>query len=96
MVLGRIIGSVVSTMKLEVYQGYKLLVVQPVYPDGAPHGKTLIALDTVQAGVGDTVVVIDEGNSARLIVGDPMAPVRCVIAGIVDQVSHSVEEGGSV
>lgn len=87
MILGRVVGSVVSTMKLEIFQGYKILVVQPVQPDGAPRGKTVLALDTVQAGTGDTVLVIDEGNSARLIIDDPMAPVRCVIAGIVDQVS---------
>jgi ethanolamine utilization protein EutN len=87
MILGRVVGSVVSTVKLEIFQGYKILVVQPVQPDGAPRGKAVLALDTVQAGTGDTVLVIDEGNSARLIIDDPMAPVRCVIAGIVDQVS---------
>ncbi|MFW6181208.1 MAG: EutN/CcmL family microcompartment protein [Spirochaetota bacterium] len=87
MILGRVVGSVVSTVKLEIFQGYKILVVQPVQPGGAPRGKAVLALDTVQAGAGDTVLVIDEGNSARLIIDHPMAPVRCVIAGIVDQVS---------
>jgi microcompartment protein CcmK/EutM len=84
--LGRVVGTVVSTIKLDIYKGYKILVVRPVDPDGGPSGKTMLAIDTVQAGVGDTVLIIDEGNSARTIIDDPMAPVRCVIAGIVDEV----------
>jgi ethanolamine utilization protein EutN len=91
MILGRVIGNVVSTVKLDIFQGYKILVVQPVQPDGKPKGKVMLALDTVQAGEGDTVLIIDEGNSARQIIDDSMAPVRCVIAGIVDQ----VDTGGS-
>ncbi|KPJ86482.1 MAG: hypothetical protein AMS17_12350 [Spirochaetes bacterium DG_61] len=90
MILGKVIGNVVSTIKLEIYAGYKILVIQPVDPDGKPLGKTVLAIDTVQAGVGDTVLVIDEGNSARVIIGDPMAPVRCVVAGVVDEVQREV------
>ncbi len=88
MTLGRVIGNVVSTVKHRVLEGYKILIVQPVDPEGRPAGKTLLALDTVQAGVGDTVLVNDEGNSARLILGDPMAPVRTLVVGIVDEVSR--------
>ncbi|KPJ85556.1 MAG: hypothetical protein AMS17_14235 [Spirochaetes bacterium DG_61] len=94
MILGKIRGTVVSTIKLDIYKGYKIQVVQPVDPDGTPHGGTFLAIDTVQAGIGDTVLVIDEGNSARVIINDRMAPVRCVIAGIVDHVNHWKEEGG--
>jgi microcompartment protein CcmK/EutM len=90
MILGKVLGTVVATVKLEIYAGYKLLIVQPVDPEGNPLGKTLLAIDTVQAGAGDTVLVIDEGNSARLIIDDPMAPVRSVIAGIVDEVRREV------
>ncbi len=86
MILGKVIGNVVSTMKLSIYSGYKILVVQPVNPEGKPLGKTVLAIDTVQAGLGDTVIVIDEGNSARQIINDPMAPVRCVVSGVVDEV----------
>jgi microcompartment protein CcmK/EutM len=88
MILGRVIGTVVSTIKLDIYKGYKLLIVRPVDPEGKPSGKTVLAIDTVQAGTGDTVLVIDEGNSARVIIDDPAAPVRCVIAGIVDEVKR--------
>jgi len=86
MTLGKIVGNVVSTIKLKIYEGYKLVLVQPVLPDGKPVGKTMLAIDTVQAGTGDTVLVIDEGNSARVIINDTMAPVRCVVAAIVDEV----------
>lgn len=86
MILGKIIGNVVSTIKLPVYQGYKILIVQPVNNKEEPQGKSILALDTVQAGVGDIVLVIDEGNSSRLIMNNPTAPVRTMIVGIVDAI----------
>jgi ethanolamine utilization protein EutN len=63
-----------------------LLLVRPVTPEGKRSGKTRIALDRAQAGVGDRVLVIDEGNSARGILGDPKAAVKTVIVGVVDYV----------
>lgn len=86
MILGKIIGNVVSTIKLPVYQGYKILIVQPVNDKEEPQGKSILALDSVQAGVGDTVLVIDEGNSSRLIMNNSAAPVRTMIVGIVDAI----------
>jgi len=93
MILGRVIGNVVSTIKLPVFQGYKILLVQPINDKEEPQGKTILALDTVQAGVGDTVLVIDEGNSSRLIMNNSMAPVRTMIVGIVDLVNTTEEKG---
>jgi microcompartment protein CcmK/EutM len=87
MILGKIVGTVVSTQEIEAYRPYKILVVQPLKPDLTPKGATLLAIDTVQAGPGDTVLVIDEGNSARTIIGDAMAPIRSVVAAIVDAVN---------
>jgi ethanolamine utilization protein EutN len=92
MTLGRVIGTVVSTVKLEVLSGYKILMVRPVDPKGKEVGAVTLGLDTVQAGVGDTVLIIDEGNSSRLIVGDSMAPIRTMIVGIVDQVQVGGDE----
>jgi len=87
MTLGRVIGTVVSTVKLKALSGHKILMVQPVDPHGQDSGGVTLALDSVQAGVGDTVLIIDEGNSARMIVGDSMAPIRTMVVGIVDQVT---------
>jgi len=86
MILGKVIGNVISTIKLPVYQGYKILIVQPVNDEEEPQGESVLALDTVQAGVGDTVLVIDEGNSSRLIMNNSTAPVRTMIVGIVDAI----------
>ena len=92
MTLGRVIGTVVSTVKLEALSGYKILMVQPVDPQGEDVGAVTLALDSVQAGVGDTVLVIDEGNSSRMIAGDSMAPIRTMVVGIVDRVDVGGEE----
>jgi microcompartment protein CcmK/EutM len=92
MTLGRVIGTVISTAKLEVLSGYKILMVQPVDPQGKDAGAVTLALDSVQAGIGDTVLVIDEGNSSRMIVGDSMAPIRTMVVGIVDNVNVGGEK----
>ncbi|MCK4541835.1 MAG: EutN/CcmL family microcompartment protein [Spirochaetales bacterium] len=92
MILGKVIGNVVSTCKIAPLEGFKLLLVRPIGPGENPAekpGKTIVALDTVQAGVGDTVLIIDEGNSARSILKDSSAPVRTVIVGIVDEINRS-------
>ncbi len=70
MTLGRVVANVVSTEKHPHYGGRKLLVVQPVDPTGKPKGKSVLAVDGVQAGIGDLVLVVDEGGSARVVIGD--------------------------
>jgi microcompartment protein CcmK/EutM len=89
MTLAKVIGTVVATMKSNDLAGHKLLVLQPVDPEGKPKGRSMVGLDTVQAGEGDTVLIIDEGNSSRMILGSSMAAVRTVVVGIVDRI-----EGG--
>jgi ethanolamine utilization protein EutN len=86
MTLGRVVGSVVATVKHRVLEGHKLLLVQPVDGRGKPRGRSTLAVDVVQAGPGDTVLLLEEGNSSRMILGDSMAPVRATIVGIVDSV----------
>ena len=87
MTLARVVANVVSTEKHPHYRGRKILVVQPVDPEGKAKGKSLLAVDGVQAGVGDLVLVVDEGGSARAVIADESAvTVRTAICGIVDRV----------
>ena len=95
MTLARVIGTVVSTVKHPVLTGRKLLIVKPLDADGNPAGKSMVAMDTVQSGTGDTVLVIDEGNSARSVIGEVIAPVRTVIVGIVDSYERYTTEDGA-
>jgi len=85
--LARVVANVVSTEKHPHYRGHKILVVQPVDPQGKPKGKSLLAVDGVQAGIGDLVLVVDEGGSARSVIGEESAvTIRTAICGIVDRV----------
>ena len=84
--IGRVSGTVVATIKDRVFEGRKLLIVDHLTPEGEPTGHYWIAVDDVQAGVGDIVMVIDEGNSARQVVGMDPAPIRAVVVGIVDEI----------
>ena len=88
MILAKVIGNVVSTIKVDGYHAKKIMIAQPVGPDGSPRGKSYLAVDAVQAGVGDLVMVIEEGGSARVILQEPDTwTVKAVITGIVDAVS---------
>jgi microcompartment protein CcmK/EutM len=89
MILGRVVGSITSTINHPFYGAKKLLVVERTDAAGAPLADYLVAVDTVDAGPGDRVLVLDEGNGARQIVGSKDAPVRSVIVGIVDAVTAS-------
>jgi microcompartment protein CcmK/EutM len=84
--LGRVVGSVVSTQKEPKYAGKTLLLVQPLALEGNDQGETLIAVDTVGAGAGETVLVVVEGRSASLAMGRKLAPANAAIVGIVDHV----------
>jgi ethanolamine utilization protein EutN len=89
-ILGRVCGTIVSTVEHPFYDGKKQLIVRACGPDGAFDGdKYVVAVDLVGAGVGETVLVEDEGNSARQLLGTPNAPVRSVIIGIVDEITVS-------
>lgn len=87
MYIGRVRGTVVSTIKHPLYAGHALLLVARVNLDGSESSAYDIALDTVQAGVGDVVLILDEGSSARQILGKRSGPARAVIVGIVDRVT---------
>lgn len=87
MYIGRVFGNVVATIKHPFFDGRKLMLVERLRPEGAAESRYDIAVDLVQAGPGDTVIVLDEGSSARqLLQAEPDGPVRAVIVGIVDSI----------
>ncbi len=88
MILGRVSGEIHSTINHPFYDARKLLVVEKTDPDGTPAGGYVIAVDAVGAGVGERVLVLDEGNGARQVLASPDAPVRSVVVGIIDAVTH--------
>jgi ethanolamine utilization protein EutN len=85
MILGRIVGTVVSTRKDPRLEGQKLLIVKPVSPEGADESGYLIAVDTVDSGFRETVLVVS-GSSARMAAECKDRPVDAAIIGIVDTV----------
>ena len=85
MKLAKVIGSVVSTIKNETLMGAKLLLVQPLNLSLQPTGRASVAVDTVDAGVGDIVIIVEEGRVARERLGST-SPVRTMIVGVVDSV----------
>jgi len=88
MKIGRVSGTVVSTIKAPVYEGRRLLLCDLLDEKGQePTGSYLIAVDSVGAGAGETVLILDEGNSARQVVAMENAPIRAVIVGIIDLVT---------
>ena len=86
MFIARVIGDLVATIKHPVLDGYKILLIERLAMDGAETDETLLALDTVDSGPGDTVLVLDEGNSARQVMDYPDAPVRTLIVGVIDHI----------
>ena len=84
MIIAKVIGNIVSTIKHEAYHATKLMMVQPLGWDLQPRGEPMIAVDTVGAGEGETVLLIQEGQSAKEILGVESAPVRELIVGIID------------
>lgn len=86
MYLARVVGTVVATRKDDRLEGRKLLVVQPLDEKGRESGKCVVAVDTAQAGHGETVLVV-AGSSARLTALTKDCPVDVAIVGIVDTVA---------
>ncbi len=88
--LCRVLGSITSTIKHPCYAGLKLMVVQPMDERGDPSGKSFIAVDRVQSGRGDVVLVMSEGNGVRQLFGVAKTadlPIRSIIVGVVDEVT---------
>jgi len=86
MLLARVVGNVVATQKNAQLEGSKLLLVQPEDVNGAPRGAAVLAIDGVDAGVGDRVLLIQDGRSAQLVLGRGVAAVDAAVIGVVDEV----------
>jgi ethanolamine utilization protein EutN len=92
MKLCRVLGPVVATVKHPSYVGRKLLIVQPLDERGVALGASFLAVDNVQAGAGDVVLVMQEGNGVRQLLRlGPQLPIRSLIVGIVDEVATYLE-----
>lgn len=90
MIIGKVIGTVVTTISHPHFKNRRLLVVQPLAMSGQPEDGDFIALDNSQAGIGDTVLVNREGNGSRQVLNNPDACVNSVIVGIIDSVSIDI------
>ena len=88
MIVAKVVGTVVATRKDERLVSSKLLVARPIDPSGTPEGAYLVAVDTVGAGVGETVLIVS-GSSARMASGMKDCPVDAAVVGIVDAIDLS-------
>ncbi len=89
MILAKVVGTVVATRKDERLVSSKLLVARPMDPAGTPEGSYLVAVDTVDAGVGETVLIVS-GSSARMASGHKECPVDAAIVGVIDEIDVKI------
>jgi microcompartment protein CcmK/EutM len=86
MLIARVIGEIVATQKHPSHEGRKVLLVQPLNLDGTDRGDAVVALDAVDAGVGDRVLLATEGYSAMTSVGRPQSPIDMAVIGFIDHI----------
>ncbi len=86
MLVGRVVGDVVATQKSPSHEGRKILMVQPINLDGADRGDVVLALDAVDAGIGERVLVVQEGFSAMTAAGRPNSPIDMTVVGVIDHI----------
>jgi ethanolamine utilization protein EutN len=86
MIIARVVGNVIATQKQTSHEGKKILLIQPLDLENNPWGDVVVALDAVDAGVGDRVLAVQEGFSAMTSVGEPESPIDAAIVGVIDMV----------
>jgi ethanolamine utilization protein EutN len=86
MLIGKVTGNIAATVKHPVYKSQKLLTVAVQALDKTPTGESVVAIDSVDAGIGDLVLITQEGHSAMAVVGQSEVPVRTVIVAIIDKI----------
>lgn len=82
----RVIGNLVASRHHPTYDARTIMLVRPEHPDGEPAASAFVAVDRVQAGPGDRVLVLTEGNGVRQLLGEDSGPIRSIIVGIIDDV----------
>lgn len=85
MFLARVEGNVVATRKHPSFEGWRLVICQPIGAGGTPEGPPQIAIDPHGAGMHQRVIISSDGAASRVTLGDPQSPVRWMIVGIVDE-----------
>ncbi len=86
MLIAQVVGELVATQKHPSHEGRKLLLVQPLNLDGSNRGDAVVALDAVDAGIGDKVLLTTEGFSAMTCVGRPNSPIDMAVIGFIDHI----------
>lgn len=89
MIIARVVGNVVATQKEASHEGKKILLIQPLDLENQPMGDAIVALDAVDAGVGDRVLAVQEGFSAMTSVGHMESPIDAAVIGVVDLVEFA-------
>lgn len=90
MLIGRVVGNVVATQKHAKLEGSKLLLVQPLDLEGQQRGTTVLAIDGVDAGPGDRVLLVQDGKAAQLVLDKGLAAVDAAVVGVIDSVDLQV------
>ncbi len=86
MLIGRVVGNLVATQKNAKLEGSKLLLVQPLDLEGKDRGTTVLAIDGVDAGPGDRVLLVQDGKAAQLVLDKGLAAVDAAVVGVIDSV----------
>ena len=86
MLIGRVIGQLVATHKHPSHEGRKVLIVQPLNLDGSDRGDAVLALDTVDAGVGDRILLSTDGWASSSAAGRPQSPIDMAVIGFIDEI----------
>ena len=86
MQIARVVGDLTATQKHPSHEGQKLLLVQPLTLEGEPRGNPLVAVDAVNAGIGDRVLLVMDGYAAMTSVDRPHTPIDMAVIGIIDEV----------
>jgi ethanolamine utilization protein EutN len=89
MIIARVIGNVIATQKQASHEGKKILLIQPLDLEGQPSGDVFVALDAVDAGIGDRVLAVQEGFSAMTSVGHVDSPIDAAVIGVIDLVEFT-------